>query len=196
MSPRPLVPALTILLAGCWQMHQQDSVRPHEDPQLPPPAGMVSLGEAAPPVPLEQADSLTNPLPPTEATLFAGRLAYRRYCWPCHGASMDGEHSTVGPSLPRGRLNLLAPEVLSQSDGVLLWKTMQGFGNHPALGATLTRAEAWQTIAFIRAVASGRVPPGAPPSFATNRTTAEMASLDHLAPEVRRAVLAEAMQQR
>lgn len=180
-----LIAGLLLLLAGCgqvdvgeaagqaagkvkstlMQMHAQKSVRPHEGPQLSPPEGAVAV-EAEDPLPtLDLAQQLRNPLQMDPDVIESGRLAYRRFCWQCHGVKMDGQSSTVGPSLPPGQLDLLADEVLSQSDGELFWKTSEGFGNHPPLNATMTRQEIWESIVFIRAVAAGRTQSAEPENF-------------------------------
>jgi len=146
-----------LVCAGCDQMAQQPSVRTHEGPQRPPPSGAVAVN-APPPMPLlGDAAKLRSPLPRTSETVAAGKLAYRRYCWPCHGPNLDG-NATVGPSFPRGQLSLLAPEIKKQSDGELYWKTLRGAGFHPALATTLTSAECWETIAYVRAVQAGERP--------------------------------------
>jgi mono/diheme cytochrome c family protein len=161
----PLAASCALLCAGCWQMAEQPSVRPYESPQLNAPPGSVARNPAVSALSSAEAAVLPNPLPPTQATVVLGQLAYRRHCWPCHGPQMDGQSATVGPSLPRGRLNLLDPEVIGQSDGTLYWKTLFGSGNHPALSSTMTSTEAWQTVSYMRAVEAGTVAPGAPPNF-------------------------------
>ncbi len=157
--------AVDKLESTLMQLHLQESVRPHEGPQPDPPPGSVAV-EAESPLPtLDLAHLLLNPLTSDPDVIESGRLAYRRYCWQCHGQKMDGQSATVGPSLPPGKLDLLDTEVLSQSDGELFWKTSEGFDNHPPLNATMTRQEIWESIVFIRAVAAGRTESFEPANF-------------------------------
>ena len=49
-------------------------------------------------------------------------------------------------------MNLLAPEVVRQTDGEICWKTVNGWKLHPPLGATMTSDEAWQVVSFMRSL--------------------------------------------
>lgn len=152
------------------QLHTQDSVRPHEGPQPMLPEGSVALDAVALADRLtpEEASLLLNPFADDPDAVEAGRVAYRHYCWPCHGPGLDGQSivdgriATAGPSLPQARINLLSPQVASQSDGTLFYKTLLGAGSHPALDSTMSEDNAWLTISYIRAVESGATRPGEP----------------------------------
>jgi mono/diheme cytochrome c family protein len=151
------IAAIVLACAGCDQMAQQPSVQTYELPQLHPPKGAVAV-DAQPPLPPQDSTSKRpNPLPSTPQTVADGKLAYRRYCWPCHGPNLDG-NATVGPSFPRGSQNLMLGDVINQPDGELFWKITAGSGMHPRLGSTITANECWQIIAYMRAVQKGQKP--------------------------------------
>jgi len=163
---------LMFVLSGCQQMWDQASVRPYEEPQLEPTTGTLAVNVANPLLFISEPHTgLRNPLSSTSETIAAGRLAYRRYCWPCHGPKLDG-NATVGASLPGAQLNLLAPRVVGMSDGEIFWLISKGSSRKlkpagttttlhveaamsPPLGGTMTPTERWAVIVFIRAVQAG-----------------------------------------
>jgi len=130
----PLLFILALTLSGCQQLWEQPSVHPYEEPQLQPTSGTVAVDA---PEPLVEPSSgslsaiqnlkskIENPLSRTSETLAAGRLAYRRYCWHCHGEKLDGE-ATVGSSLPGAQLSLLTPRVRGLSDAEIFWVISKG----------------------------------------------------------------------
>ena len=130
----PLLFVLTLRLSGCQQLWEQPSVHPYEEPQLLPTSGTVAVDA---PEPLVEPTSgslsaiqnrkskIENPLSRTSETLAAGRLAYRRYCWHCHGEKLDGE-ATVGSSLPGAPLSLLTPRARGLSDDEIFWVISRG----------------------------------------------------------------------
>jgi mono/diheme cytochrome c family protein len=150
---------VAVLAAGCNQMAQQQSVDWYEEPFLAPTTGTVALDESAPLPPREQADRLRNPLTKTSETLVAGRQVYRRFCWPCHGPQFDG-NGPVGPSFPRGNLDLLAPRVVNMSDGEIYWILARGSDLNPPLAEITVSTERWQVITYLRAVQAGEIEPG------------------------------------
>ncbi|MBN1476822.1 c-type cytochrome [Candidatus Sumerlaeota bacterium] len=171
-----LILALPGLLVGCWQMHEQPSVRPHEEPSLPPPPGAVAVDEIVPPpLTLAEAATLPNPITPTLESIEHGRIVYRRNCWSCHGPNLDGQTgrglriATVGPSLPHLRRSLTDPEIVGQTDGELFFKIAHWSGevdfSCPPMDSTLTESEIWRAIDYIRAVADGATEPGEPRGY-------------------------------
>lgn len=185
---------LTLLFAalassGCWQMHEQPSVRPHENPQMAPVRNTVAVNQTEPiPASLGEAAAVSNPLPPGPAVVEAGHMIYRRNCWACHGPALDGESNlgnliaTVGPSLPHLRRSLLDPAILAQSDGVLFWKIYHWSGaprySCPPLGSTLRADDIWRVIHYVRAVAAGEAPMGEPAGFRYGAVPVDQARLD------------------
>lgn len=158
-----LLVLIVAIATGCNQMAQQPSSRANEDPQFEPPDGAVAVHEPLPLPDAVNARALESPLEATTQTIAAGRLAYRRYCWPCHGPTLNGEYAQVGPSFPTGRIDLTDPEIAKLSDGELFVFVALGTGNNPPLLGTMTDTELWETIAYLRAVWSDAVEPGPPP---------------------------------
>ena len=143
---------LALLAAGCDQMYDQASVRPYEEPLLPPPEGTMATdsGDVEIPTPEQMAAMVED-----------GRVAYRRYCWACHGPEMDGK-GTVGPSFPRDFESLTSPDVAELEDIDLYQNIGMRMNMHPPLASTMTPEERWQVVAYIRAVQRGLTEPGAP----------------------------------
>jgi mono/diheme cytochrome c family protein len=111
-----LVVCLLAGTLGCWeqwsndwfpQMKWQRSVQAFERPMpganpLTPPDGTVpAQGFEAPVSTVDdaEANALVNPEPMSVRSLENGRLAYERFCAPCHGTSGrgDGPVSMTGP---------------------------------------------------------------------------------------------------
>ena len=137
---------------GSGARGNEPSVRPYEQPAGWPAPGAVAVDQVFGVASREDPDAAgdaVSPLAGNRGAEEAGKVAYRRYCWACHGPRLDGL-STVGPSFPRGRMDLTASDVTRQGDGVLFWKIWNGTGNMPSLGSTLTATEAWQVIAYLR----------------------------------------------
>jgi hypothetical protein len=125
---------LALGLSGCQQLWEQPSVHPYQEPQLTPTSGTVAVDAPEPLVEptsgslsaiQNQKSKIENPLSRTSETLAAGRVAYRRYCWHCHGPKLDGE-ATVGSSLPGASLSLRTPRVRGLSDGEVFWVISRG----------------------------------------------------------------------
>jgi hypothetical protein len=132
---------LALALSGCQQLWEQPSKHPYDAPQLQPTSGTVAVDAAAPLLEITTTTStaatsptlliqnlkskIQNPLSSTSETISAGRLAYRRYCWQCHGPKLDGD-ATVGPSLPGVQLSLLTSSVVALSDGEIFWVISKG----------------------------------------------------------------------
>lgn len=131
------------------QMIQQVSLRPYEELQLQPPEGSVAVDAEMKVVNREDAALLTNPLQMNPETVAAGKLAYRRYCWACHGANLDG-NSTVGPSLPDAMIDLKGERISSFSDGEYYWIMGNRVKADPPIGTSMTPQERWQTIVYMR----------------------------------------------
>ena len=144
------------IAVGCGQFNDQVSVRPYEQPQLQPPEGTVAAEAGAPVHPsAEEMAAMVEP----------GRMAYRRYCWACHGPQLDG-NGTVGPSFPRSFVSLTDDSIVEASDEDLFEIITEGSGMHPPLLSTMLDADVWRAIAYVRAVQRGDLEPGAPEAYA------------------------------
>lgn len=151
----PLIAIALLALSACDQLYDQASVRPYEQPQMAPAEGAVARDDVAMERPSD--DWMTASVEP-------GRLAYRRYCWPCHGPDLAGR-GTVGPSFPDEFYSLTDDMFAEISDEEFYEIIGQRNGQHPPLASTMRPLERWQVIAYIRAVQRGETEPGEPEGF-------------------------------
>ena len=127
-------------------------MRPYEEPQFQTPEGVEAF-EA------EEVDAPSHE--ELRSMVEDGRIAYRRYCWPCHGPNMDGR-GTVGPSFPKDFADLSGEDVAELEDIELYEIIGIRVNMHPPMASTLTPEERWHVVAYIRAVQQGRIEPGEP----------------------------------
>ncbi len=137
---------LTLLAAGCSDMHDQPSVKAQEAPRRSGPADAVPIQgrEKA----IGWGDSLSNPLTADDASKRQGEHLYTINCALCHGTS-DGQPGKVGqkftpppPQFPQQRIKEL-------SDADLYKRITLGFGRMPAFKNKLTPTERWQIVIFV-----------------------------------------------
>jgi mono/diheme cytochrome c family protein len=139
--------------SGCdyARMYDQESVRTYkkEIPEMPPEAIPTAGGFQI----LNSADpkSLKNPLPYTKEAVDQGKEAYFYFCVQCHGPKADG-NGTVGQSFAPLPANLTESAVQGQSDGELFSKISLGFGRHPFLASTVSEADRWAVVNYIRSL--------------------------------------------
>ena len=151
-----LTVGLALLLSavcGCdyGRMNDQESVRTYkkEIPDMPPDTipitgGFQILSSANP-------KDLKNPLPYTQESVDRGKEAYSYFCVHCHGPKADG-NGTVGQSFAPLPTNLTGLAVQKQGDGELFSKISLGFGRHPPLATTVSEADRWAVINYLRSL--------------------------------------------
>jgi len=141
------------VLSGCdyGRMYDQESVRTYkkEIPEMPPETipvtgGFQNLNSANP-------KDLKNPLPYSQKSVDQGKEAYFYFCVHCHGPKADG-NGTVGQSFAPLPTNLTALDVQKQSDGELFSKISLGFARHPSLASTVSEADRWAVVNYIRSL--------------------------------------------
>ena len=98
--------------------------------------------------------SLIDPLPKSPATIGRGATVFQRNCAACHGLSGRGE-GALGPIWPPpANLAWLAHTPTSRSDPYMYWTIAEGGppvgSDMPAFKRTLSRADIWSVIAYIR----------------------------------------------
>lgn len=151
-----LLPALIVLtLPACdyARMRDQESVRtykkemPEMDPRTIPVRNAFQTLKTADPA------SLQNPVPSTSQSINQGMQAYGFYCIQCHGPRTEG-FGTVGQSFAPLPTDLRSAGVRSQSDGQLYAKIRLGFNRHPRLYTTISEADTWAVINYLRALGS------------------------------------------
>ncbi len=151
-----LTMGLVFLLSAIWgcdyaRMYDQESVRTYKKgiPEMPPETipttgGFQILNSAEP-------KNLKNPLPYTKEAVDQGKEAYFYFCVQCHGPKADG-NGTVGQSFAPLPANLTESAVQGQSDGELFSKISLGFGRHPFLASTVSEADRWAVVNYIRSL--------------------------------------------
>jgi len=141
-----------------WDMWDDDSVGPHQEPMPRVPAGAVRVD--APRRTLAAAEQQRAALTVAERRR-QGALAYRRYCHHCHGPNGDGRiivGESFNPALPDLR------EVLVDREDSELGETiLGGTGKMVALDDTLTPLEALLAIEHARSLRSAPSRPFFPP---------------------------------
>ena len=87
------------------------------------------------------------------AAIAAGKIAYQRYCYQCHGPNFDG-YGTVGQSFAPPPGDLRTAKIQSMSPGLLFKEISYGIpdGRQPALATTMTLDERWHAIALVKSL--------------------------------------------
>jgi len=151
-------------LAGAWpwsqDMMDQPSIKPQEGKMVPFPSRSVPVQGIPTPVRnREEAKSLANPVPATEASIAKGRVLFRIYCAACHGRT-GGADSPVSSKI--GAIALNDDYVQKQLTEGWIFGTIT-FGSYvmPAYGAPAMREdrrgsndlsveERWHVVNYIR----------------------------------------------
>lgn len=166
------VAALSLLgLGGCTRvedmlssipalnfMRVSPALDPYEAPRPAPPGSVPvqSPGEQwEAPVERSEAalrawgDTLTNPLPMSEAVLSRGHEVYDVYCAVCHGPEGHGDGPIVGPGKFPFALDLTLPQAVGRSDGYLYAITRIGRGLMPAY-QRIPPSDRWAVVNYMR----------------------------------------------
>jgi mono/diheme cytochrome c family protein len=136
------------------RMWETPAIKPHENP-IPfmepgsvPVTGGEALYRAANATELQPSVILSDPV-----IIAAGKIAYRRYCFQCHGPNFDG-YGTVGQSFAPPPRDLRSVKVQSQPVGGMFKEISYGIpgGRQPALATTMTLDERWHVIAYVKSL--------------------------------------------
>ena len=90
-----------------------------------------------------------NPVPSDDGSIAAGKAVYVKECLQCHGALGKGDGPASKDLNPKPH-DLSAEVVGKQTDGALFWKLTEGRKPMPSYEKTLTEAQRWQAINFVR----------------------------------------------
>lgn len=157
-------------------MRVQPSVKPYENPQLPPEGALPfaagnfaaegdwNVGQAEEGVeihpPFEPRALLTggtpyinglvNPVAPTEASLARGEEMFLRVCAPCHGPAADGNGYIVQSGAYPLVYPLISGNSLTYSDGYIYAMIRVGRGGMPAYGHQVTDQDRWKIVLYLR----------------------------------------------
>ena len=136
------------------RMRETPAVKPYEAPLLIKEAGLVPIngGEA-----IYRASAGTDLMSPIDmaqpAVIDRGKAVYLIYCAQCHGLNYDG-NGTVGQSFAPLPTDLRSAKVQESPAGVLFKNVSYGIpdGRQPPLHATITVADRWKAIAFVKSL--------------------------------------------
>jgi mono/diheme cytochrome c family protein len=134
-----------MLIAAIWLDNQQ-SYKPYKAPVLAPPAGAVPVtGREI----VSQESELRNPVPPTPASVAAGKALFEINCLICHGQT-SAERGPVGKKLVPPPPGLDHDMVKGLSDSAIFKAVTFGFGRMPVFQDKLTPQERWNLVNFLR----------------------------------------------
>jgi mono/diheme cytochrome c family protein len=145
-------------------MADGQSVKGYEQRMAPLPEGVAAQPSAAAPRPFAQnydrnspeGQALTNPHP---TDLELGKKMYDIYCTPCHG---DGE--VLGPVAQPGRFPGVVPlsgpggVARARTDGWIYLTIRNGGAVMPNYGFTMSDAEMWAVVDYVRTLPNARNP--------------------------------------
>jgi mono/diheme cytochrome c family protein len=98
------------------------------------------------------ADAIANPVKGDAAATAEGKKTYTQYCVPCHGGKGKGD-GIAAPGLSKPPADHTSDFVQGQTDGAIFWIISQGNSPMPSYKTTLTDAQRWQLVNFIRTLA-------------------------------------------
>jgi mono/diheme cytochrome c family protein len=136
------------------RMRETPAVRPYEEPLLIMEAGVVPFSGGEMNFRLENPENISSPLNMKDpANIKSGQNVYLTYCAQCHGKNYDG-NGPVGQSFYPLPTDLKGAKVQYQKDGYLFHEISYGSpnGRQPALATTVSIAERWQVIAYIKSL--------------------------------------------
>jgi mono/diheme cytochrome c family protein len=96
----------------------------------------------------QAAERLRNPVAPSEASVAQGDTLFRRFCTPCHGASMAGDGPVAAQFMPPP--DLLGLQTRDRKDGFIYSYIRNGGAVMPSYGFQVGAEEAWHLVNFIR----------------------------------------------
>jgi mono/diheme cytochrome c family protein len=154
---RVILPGLAMLillaLCGCdyGRMYDQDVVKTYGRKMPEMDGRTIPVQDSFQTLVSADPQRLKNPLPYSKASIDRGAQAYSYYCVHCHGPKADG-NGTVGQSFVPLPADLSSRTVQGQSDGELYAKIRLGFKRHPKLFTTVSDAETWAVVMYIRSL--------------------------------------------
>ena len=100
------------------------------------------------PVP-KDALSKDNPFKGDASAVKNGKVLYTTYCTPCHGNSGKGDGPAAAALNPKPA-NHTSAIIQAEPDGSLYYKITQGRSPMPSYKATLTDAQRWSLVNYIK----------------------------------------------
>ena len=122
-------------------LRESPALDPYESPRVPPERSVPAAspgGRWEPPLENTDAalrawgDTVTNPVPGTDAALAAGAEGFQTYCAVCHGVGGTGDGPLVGQGKLPFATNLMLQATLDRSDGYIYGIIRVGRGLMPS----------------------------------------------------------------
>ena len=115
------------------------------------PSDTLPVDRGEPPMSVEEASALANPLTETPENLGHGKELFLHNCSPCHGADGTG-NGTVAHLLKEKPKNLIAGEVAARPDGFIFGVIRDGFDLMPSYADAMSASERWQFVLFLKSL--------------------------------------------
>lgn len=97
----------------------------------------------------KSADDMTNPLKGNAAAVVEGKKTYISFCSPCHGDKGKGD-GVASAGLNKIPADHTSASFQKQTDGAIFWKMSEGNNPMPAYKKTLSEAQLWQLVDYVR----------------------------------------------
>ena len=98
------------------------------------------------------ANALVNPVRGNSGATAEGKKIYELYCVTCHGKKGKGD-GIAAPGLSKRPADHTSDFVQKQTDGALYWIITEGNNPMPTYKTTLTEAQRWEVVNYIRTLA-------------------------------------------
>jgi mono/diheme cytochrome c family protein len=144
-----MLPAMAHAWPWSWDMYHQRNHRAQEEPAPPQPEGIVSI-EGKPFFAKDRAEAagLKNPIAPDTDSIKKGRVLYRTYCLPCHGATGHGDGLVGKKYIPP--TDLTSDYVQNKPDGDIFFTiTNGGLAVMPSYGDSVAKMDRWHIVNYI-----------------------------------------------
>ena len=158
-----LAPSMAFAWPWSMDMANQISVKPQSGPEATRPFPSRSVPMEGTRTSLRvhdkaQAQLLTNPNPPSAASVGRGRKLYQIYCVACHGESGTGD-GLVGAKLVLKPFDLTGDRVQKEvPEGYIFGYVSFGGAIMPSYANDLYPAERWDVINYLRHGLKGEKP--------------------------------------
>jgi mono/diheme cytochrome c family protein len=96
--------------------------------------------------------NIVNPISGDPNSIKTGKTLYSTYCTPCHGDRGKGDGIASAGLNPKPA-NHTSAAVQSETDGSLFYKISEGRNAMPQYKLTLTEAQRWSLVNYIRTLA-------------------------------------------
>lgn len=139
-------------LAHAWpwstDMDEQPSIRPYEEPRVPPVGAIPRQGREQPMDRIEAGEKLHNPVPPTKESVENGKQLFAIYCALCHGPDGKGGGPVAAKFVPPPDLTL---EIFRQrTDGFIYATIRDGGALMPPQAEALSLRDRWDVVNYVR----------------------------------------------